>query len=315
MHLRAKRCIFAIILVSLSSILPCAIAYPQAGESSAQEQVVKLGVDLVTLNVTVIDTAGRLVAGLDKDSFEIYEDKVKQTIDYFTREDSPISLGIIFDVSGSMKNKIRNAHNSLRSFLEVCRDDDDIFVIGFNDKPELLADFTSQDNVVLNSVALASPRGRTALLDATYLGIEKVKQGRHARKVLLIISDGQDNSSRYTQREMENLVKESDIQIFAIGVMDLYGPSSLQDALGLDVLTNVARMTGGEAYFPRNQMELDAVCTHIALELRYQYSIGYTPTNLQRDGKWRNVRVHVRPPQNIPWVGIRARKGYYGPRS
>ena len=208
-----------VFLVFCSLVIPANLL-GQTKSAKSDDNMVQLGVAMVSLNVTVVDHNGNFVVGLNQNNFEVYEDKIKQDVVNFTLDDAPLSVGIIFDLSGSMKSKIRGAHDSLRSFTHICRDDDNIFVLGFNNHVQLLRDYTSDDGEVLSSVLGAEPKGLTALYDAVYMGMEKAKQGRNARKVLLVISDGQDNDSRYTLREIERFAKESDVLIYSIGIID-----------------------------------------------------------------------------------------------
>jgi Ca-activated chloride channel homolog len=269
-----------------------------------------LGVGVVNVIVSVTDPYGRFVTGLGKDHFDVFDDKVKQQIAHFTDEDSPVSLGIVYDVSGSMKERIARSVKALRRFIETSHDDDDFFLIGFNDRAKLVQDFTPSGDQVISHLMFVQPKGSTALYDAAYLAVEKVAQGRHTKKALLIISDGQDNNSRYTYKELRNRVKEADVQIYAIGITD---PAS--DSLagfGRGVLEEITRMTGGRAFFPNayNEPELVEICTRIALELRHQYSIGFYPTDMTSEAKWHKVQVKVNPPKGLGRLSLTYREGY-----
>jgi Ca-activated chloride channel homolog len=267
--------------------------------------------ELVSLTVTVTDPNSRLVTGLDKQHFEIYEDKVKQVITFFNDEDVPVSMGIVFDVSGSMKGKLDRAREALKAFIETSHNDDDFFLVGFNQRASLLAEFTDGDTIQ-NKFTLVDPRGQTALYDAAYLGIEKVKQGRHTKRAILLISDGQDNSSRYTYGELRKLLKEAGVQIYCIGIVELGGGSGgTLDLQGQSILEEIAQTTGGKAFFPRSAAELEDATTRIALELRHQYSIGYTPTNVKQDGQWHKIKVQVKPPRGLPQLKVQHKEGYY----
>jgi len=273
--------------------------------------ILKERTEVVTLTVTVTDPYNRLVTGLDKQHFEIFEDKVKQKIEYFRDEDAPVSVGIIFDVSGSMKGKLERAREALKAFIQTSHDNDDFFLVGFNQRANLLAEFTNGDTLQ-TKLSLVDPRGQTALYDAAYLGIEKVKQGHHQKRALLLISDGQDNSSRYTYGELRKLLKEANVQIYCIGIVEMGGGAgSTLDMQGQSILEEIAQVTGGKAFFPRSAAELEDSTTRIALELRHQYSIGYVPTNLQRDGQWHKIKVKVNPPRGLPSLNVRSKEGYY----
>ncbi len=276
-----------------------------------QDEQIKIGTDLVSLTVTVTDPYNRLVTGLDKQHFEIFEDKVKQEIRFFNDTDSPVSLGIIFDVSGSMKGKLDRARDALRAFIQTSHTDDDFFLVGFNNRANLLSEF-SDGETLANKLTLVDARGQTALYDAAYLGIEKVKQGRHNRHAILMISDGQDNSSRYTYGELRKLLKEAGVQIYCIGIVEMGGGAGgTLDMQGQAILEEIAQVTGGKAFFPRSAAELEDATTRIALELRHQYSIGYEPTNVKRDGQWHKIKVSVKAPRGLSNLKVQHKEGYY----
>ena len=275
------------------------------------QERIKIGTELVSLTVTVTDPYNRLVTGLDKHNFEIFEDKVKQEITHFSDDDVPVSLGIVFDVSGSMKGKLDRAREALRAFIQTSHSDDDFFLVGFNQRANLLAEFTDGDTLA-NKLTLVDPRGQTALYDAAYLGIEKVKQGHHQKRALLLISDGQDNSSRYTYGELRKLLKEAGVQIYCIGIVEFGGGAGgALDLQGQAILEEISQVTGGKAFFPRSAAELEDATTRIALELRHQYSIGYSPTNIKKDGQWHKIKVSVKPPRGLPSLKVQHKEGYY----
>jgi Ca-activated chloride channel homolog len=189
------------------------------------------------------------------------------------------------------------AREALKAFIETSHDDDDFFLITFNQRAELIAEFTDGESL-LNKLTLVDPRGQTALYDAAYLGVEKVKQGRHSKRAILLISDGQDNSSRYTYGELRKLLKEANVQIYCLGIVELGGGAgSTLDLGGQAILEEMSQTTGGKAFFPRSGAELEDATTRIALELRHQYSLGYVPNNEQQKGDWRKIRVRVNPPR------------------
>lgn len=275
------------------------------------QEVITQRTSVVTVNVSVTDRQFRQITGLSKEHFEIYEDKVRQQIEFFSDDDKPVSVGIVFDLSGSMSNKIARAREALKAFIDTCHNDDDFFLVTFNDRASLLAEL-SDGQTVLNKLTFAEPRGQTALYDAAYLGVEKVKQGRHDKRAILIISDGQDNASRYNYGELRKLLKEADVQIYCIGITE-EGPiaGSLIDMQGRAVLDEIARTTGGMAFYPTGYAEMEDAVTRIALALRHQYSLGYVPVNEQRDGKWRKIKVRVNAPKGMPSLVVRAKEGYY----
>ncbi|HEX2523924.1 MAG TPA: VWA domain-containing protein [Terriglobia bacterium] len=284
---------------------------PATPQGAQQDDRIKIPTELVSLPVTVTDAYNRLVTGLDRQHFEIFEDKVKQDISFFSDDDAPVSLGIIFDVSGSMKGKLDRARDALKAFILTSHSDDDFFLVGFNQRANLVAEFTDGDTLA-NKLTLVDPKGQTALYDAAYLGIEKVKQGRHNRHAMLLISDGQDNSSRYTYGELRKLLKEAGVQIYCIGIVEMGGGAGgTLDMQGQAILEEIAQVTGGKAFFPRSAAELEDATTRIALELRHQYSIGYNPTNVKRDGQWHKIKVSVKGPKGLSNLKVQHKEGYY----
>ncbi len=292
---------------------------PPAPPRPDEPPLVKTTTNLVTLNVSVTDPQGRFVTGLDAEHFEVYEDNVKQTIEFFSDEDAPVSIGIVFDMSGSMRGRLNRSNVALRKFLDACHEEDEFFLVGFNQQARLLVDYTPNPERISGAVMLAEAKGQTALYDAVYIGVEKLREGRHGRRALLIISDGQDNSSRYTFREVRQLVREADVQVYAIGVATAFNDTTL-DLQGRSILDEITRLTGGRAFFPNSQMELQEIITRIAIELRHQYGIGYTPTNLaalpvglktSEKQRWRKLKVKLNPPKGLPSLTVNAREGYY----
>jgi Ca-activated chloride channel family protein len=258
----------------------------------------------------VQDVNGRFVSGLEKNAFTIYDNKEPQEITFFSDEDAPVSVGVIFDVSGSMSgDKIKRARQALSRFIETSHDSDEYFLIGFNSRAQLLLDKTRDGNAVLDKLTFVQPRSNTALYDACYLGLEKVARGTHPKRALLLISDGQDNDSRYTLSDVRRLLKESDIVVYSVGIVD--GTGSTLDMSGQAILDELSSLSGGKAFFPRTSAEMDEIFERIALELRHQYSIGYRPTNFTGDGKWHKIKVKVKEPRGLPRLFPRAKDGYY----
>jgi len=276
------------------------------------DRPVKIKTDLVTLTLTVTDLYGRYVSGLNKNAFTIIDNNQEQEIQFFSDSDAPVSVGILFDVSGSMGgDKVIKAQKALSRFIATSHPSDEYFLIGFNSRAQLLLDRTRDGDAVLRKLTMVKPQKDTALYDAVYLGVERVTRGSHQKRALLIISDGQDNASRYNFGEVRRLMKETDVVTYAIGIMD--GGDSVS-ALGLQgqaYLDEISAVTGGTAFYPRTDVEMDEIFERIALELRHQYSIGYTPKDFQPDGKWRKVKVKVKPPRGLPRLTVRGRDGYY----
>jgi Ca-activated chloride channel family protein len=272
----------------------------------------KKDVDLVLVPVTITDPMNRLVTGLDRENFKLFEGKQAQEIKHFSSEDAPVSLGVIFDMSGSMSSKIERAREAVIEFFKTANPQDEFFLITFADKPDEVSDFTQSVEDLQGKLVYTVPKGRTALLDAIYLGISKMQQAKYPKKSLLIISDGGDNHSRYTEGEIKNLVKEADTLIYAIGIYDHYFPTD-EERLGPQLLSEVAELTGGRAFTIDNPNDLADVATKIGIELRNQYVLGYRPRNPVRDGKWRKIKVKLNPPKGLPPLKVYAKTGYYAP--
>jgi Ca-activated chloride channel homolog len=270
----------------------------------------KVGVETVFVKVSVTDPLSRYVTGLEKDHFKVYEDRVEQTISHFNQQAAPISVGLIFDVSASMKdnNNIKKAKNAITRFLQAGNPDDEYFLITFNQKTTLVQSFTPQTSSVQNDVAFQKPGGRTAMYDAVYLGLDQIQTAKNEKKALILITDGEDNSSRYSPSEVREFAKESDVQIYAIGEEGKlgYGRSEIQSLVG---------MTGGRTFFPNNFNELDYYIDLVHAELRTQYVLGYVPTNKTHDGKWRRIKIKLDAPQGLPKLIVHAKEGYYAPKN
>ena len=273
---------------------------------------IKVNVSLVLLPVTITDLMNRPVTGLEKDNFKVFEGKELQDIRHFSGEDIPVSVGVILDTSGSMSAKIERAREAIAQFFKTANPQDEFFLIAFSDRPEELSDFTSSVEDIEGRLLYTVPKGRTALLDAIYLGIGKMRQAKYEKKALLIISDGGDNRSRYTEGEIKSLVKEADVLIYAIGIYDSYFQTE-EERLGPQLLDDIAQITGGRAFTVENPNDLEDVATKIGVELRNQYVLGYRPKNFARDGKWHKVKVKLVLPKGLPPLEVHAKMGYYAP--
>ncbi len=290
-------------------------AVPQPVESNPATPHVrpmKVDVDLVLVPVTITDPMNRLVTGLDKDNFELFEGKDQQQIKNFSSEDAPVSIGVIFDMSGSMGSKIDRAREAVSEFFKTANPQDEFFMITFADQPQEISDFTQSVEDIQGKLVFTVPKGRTALLDAIYLGVSKMRQAKYPKKALLIISDGGDNHSRYTEGEIKSLVKESDLLIYAIGIYDHYFASE-EERLGPVLLSDIAELTGGRAFTIDNPNDLADVATKIGIELRNQYVLGYRPNKPGHDGKWRKIKVKLLAPKGLPPLRVYAKTGYYAP--
>jgi len=272
--------------------------------------VFRVGVENVFVKVSVTDPLNRYVTGLEQEHFKVYEDKVEQTLNHFSQETAPVSAGIIFDVSGSMKtnNNIQKARNAIIRFLESGNPEDEYFLITFNERTSLIQNFTRHSGTVRNEAALRQAGGRTAMYDAVYMGLDQIKGGTNEKKALILITDGEDNSSRYSITEVREFAKESDVQIYAVGEQGELG-------YGRSLIQNIVGLTGGRAYFPLSFNELDYYIELIHAELRNQYVLGYSPTNKIHDGKWRKIQVKLDPPAGLPRLIVHAREGYYAAKN
>jgi Ca-activated chloride channel homolog len=273
---------------------------------------VQVDVNLVLVNVTVTDDWNRIVTGLDKENFSVVEGSEVQVVKAFSTEDAPISLGVIFDMSGSMSDKIMKAREAVIEFFKTANPQDEFFMITFNDRPMVRSDFTKSIEDIQGKLVYTVPQGSTALLDAIYMGISKMKDARNSKKALLIISDGGDNHSRYTENEIKAMVKEADVQIYSIGIFTP-GANQPEEIAGPALLTEISQVTGGRMFTISNPNELADVATKIGIELRNQYVLGYRPNNKVKDGHWRKIKVKLNPPKGLPHLNVYARAGYYAP--
>lgn len=273
---------------------------------------IRKDVDLVLVPVTVTDPMSRLVTGLEKNNFALTDNGQLQEIKHFSSEDAPVSLGVIFDISGSMANKIDKSRDAVVEFFKTANPQDEFFLVTFSEKPEVLADFTTSIEDIQSKLVYATPKGRTALLDAIYLGMNRMQKAKQQKKALLIISDGGDNHSRYTEAEIKSMVKEADVQIYAIGLFDRDFKTP-EEREGPQLLSEISDVTGGRTFTIGSPNELADVATKIGIELRNQYVLGYRPTNPSRDGKWRKIKVKLNPPKGLPPLHVYAKTGYYAP--
>jgi Ca-activated chloride channel homolog len=285
---------------------------PDASTLNTHVRPLKVAVDLVLVPVTITDPMNRLVTGLDKDNFQLFEGSSKEDIKTFSSEDAPVSLGVIFDSSGSMSSKMDRAKDAVMEFFKTANPQDEFFMITFSDEPEVVSDFTSSVDDIQGKLVFTVPRRRTALLDAIYMGVSKMREAKYPKKALLIISDGGDNHSRYTEGEIKALVKEADVMVYAIGIYDRYFPTE-EERLGPALLGEITELTGGRAFTVENPNDLADVATKIGVELRNQYVLGYRPSKVVRDGKWRKIKVKLLPPKGLPPLRVYARTGYYAP--
>ena len=280
--------------------------------TSRRDARIRVDVNLVLVPATVTDPMNRLVTGLEKENFEVYDNNIGQVIKSFSTEDAPVTIGIIFDLSGSMTSKFLRARKALSEFMRTSNPQDEFFVVGFNDRPAVVVDYTSDVDDVEARMVMLKPENRTALIDAIYLGVDKLKQAKYDRKALLIISDGGDNRSRYTEGELRRVVRESDLQIYSIGIFDQYAPTT-EEQLGPILLNDICEMTGGRMFRVMDLSDLSDIASRISAELRNEYVIGYRPSDVKQDGNWRKLKIRLVPPPGLPALTVHNRQGYYAP--
>jgi Ca-activated chloride channel family protein len=251
-----------------------------------------------------------VVLGLEKENFQVYEDKQLQSVQHFSSTDVPVSVGIIFDTSGSMTTKIDRAREAVVEFIKTANTEDEFSLITFANRPIDLVGPTTSPKELTNNLVFARPKGSTALLDAIYLGIAKMRSAKYTKKAMLIISDGGDNHSRYSEKDVKRLVKESDVTIYAIGVYDTYF-STQEERLGPELLSDICDVSGGRSFAVNNPNDLPDVASKIGVELRNQYVLGYRPSQRTGDGKWHKIRVKMLAPKGLPRLQVSAKQGYY----
>jgi len=246
----------------------------------------------------VTDADNRPITDLKRENFQLFEDKIEQDIQYFSSEGAPLSLGIVFDISHSMENNLDVAREAAARFLEAGTPEDEYLLVEFASRAELAADFTTDISRLRDRLAFRSAKGATALYDAVYLGLASVKSGQNPKKALLLITDGEDNHSRYSRSDIREFVRESNVQIYIID-------------LGRALVGELAEMTGGHSY--RGSVDdLEDICEKIAFELKSQYVLGYKSSNTNKDGKFRRIRVRATPPPGMLRFNVRTRDGYFG---
>lgn len=276
---------------------------------------IRIDTNLVQINVTVTTPLGQVVTAMEKEHFRIFEEKVEQKIVSFTSEEAPLSVGLVFDMSGSMGSKLHKSRQAAAQFFRTSNPEDEFFLVTFNERPELTVPMTHSTEEIQNRLAFTNAKGRTALLDGVYLAMAQMKKSKNPRKAILVLSDGGDNSSRYTESEIRNLVRESDVQIYAIGIFEPAGSRgrTAEELSGPGTLNEMAEQTGGRHFPVENLNDLPDIAAKIGVELRSQYIIGYSPSNVERDGKYRRVEVKLVQPRGLPPLRAYYRTGYYAP--
>ena len=267
--------------------------------------------ELVLVPVSVTDGMNRPVIGLDQGNFQLFENKKAQAIKNFSSEDAPVSVGILVDTSGSMSYKLDRARDAVRQFCEEANLQDEFFLITFADTPTLATDFTTSPEQIENDLLTARSKGQTSLLDAIYMGVGKLRDARYGRKALLIFSDGGDNHSRYSERDVKSAIRESDVTVYTIGTYEKW-VSTQEELLGPQLLGDVAEMSGGHAFKLSNVNEMSVVSRSIGRLLRYQYMLAYQPQIAAHDGKWHRISVKLLLPKSLhALLHAEARPGYY----
>ena len=271
---------------------------------------IRVDTTLILVPVSVNDPLNRPVSGLEKENFRLFEDKVAQSITQFAMDDEPVAVGLVFDTSGSMGDKLQRSRMAAREFFRIANPEDEFFLVEFDDSPKLRVPLTSDTGTIENELVFSKSHGSTALLDAVYLALHEMRRSKKNKKALLIISDGGDNHSRYSQKEVTNLVRESDVLIYSIGVFG--GGTTPEEASGGGLLTRISEQTGGRL-FEANPVELPDIAKKIGIELRNRYILGYSPPAQAHDGKYHRITVQVVPPRGLPKLSAHWRLGYNAP--
>src|SRR5579863_5253406 len=273
--------------------------------------LIRTSVNLVMVPVSITDDLHRPVVGLDQDNFQLFEGKRAQEIKNFSSEDTPVSVGILVDTSGSMSYKLDQAREAVVQFCEAANPQDEFFLITFADTPQLITDFTTSAEHIENDLLTTRSKGKTSLLDAIYMGVRKMRNARYGRKALLILSDGGDNHSRYTEKDVKSALRQGDVMVYAVGTYERYA-STQEELLGPELLREVAGMTGGHAFSITDVKDLPAITRNIGTQLRHQYMLAYQPQSPPHDARWRKISVKLRLPKKLHYLfHVEARPGYY----
>lgn len=280
-----------------------------------EPESIKLGSLLVSFPVTVLDRSGKAVPNLTQESFEVYDQGVKQELEFFSTSNAPVSAGLVVDLSSSMHRRSLRVQQAIAELTNYQRDGDEYFMIAFNQRPWLQIDFTTDFREVARSVGLLEPKGTTALYDAVYLALEKIRHASRSRKAIIVLSDGQDNHSRYEYEDVRRLAEEADATIFSVALPGIWGSDDELEVAGRRVLRELADSTGGNFYVPNSASDLERVFTSIGAELRFQYQVAYVPSESQVDGQWHHLKVRlVKLPKERQKVVVRAKAGYWARR-
>lgn len=269
---------------------------------------------LALIPVHVATKGGAPVTDLARTNFRIFEDSVERPITYFSTEDSPVSVGLLFDTSGSMRTKMHQSTEAAEAFFQTANSEDEFFLVEFNDRPKLSVAFTADSSEVSKQILRSKPVGRTSLLDAIHLALVQMKYAHNPRKALVILSDGGDNHSRKTEKEIRKDVMESEVEIYAMGIFDEnLTKLPTEERNGPHLLDELARVTGGIHFPVKRLADLASIAERIGRQLRSEYLLGYSPASEARDGKYHHVTVDLAPPPDKPALDISYRRGYYEP--
>jgi Ca-activated chloride channel homolog len=284
---------------------------PAPPREQRERPTLRVDTSLVLIPVTVNDPLSRPVTGLERQHFRIFDNRVEQKITQFAMEDEPIAVGLIFDTSGSMGAKLSRSRHAAGEFFKISNPEDEYFLVEFDDNPHLAVPLTMDTGAIETRLIFSRSRGSTALLDAIYMALSEMRKSKKNKKALLVISDGGDNHSRYTSKEVQNVVRESDVLIYSIGVFG-GGGGTPEEYGGPGLLGRISESTGARLY-EANAVELPDIARHIGLELRNRYVLGYAPSNQEHDGKWHTVTVQIMAPRGLPKLKASWRQGYYAP--
>jgi Ca-activated chloride channel homolog len=270
--------------------------------------------DLVLIPVTVTDKSGRAVSGLEQKHFTLFEDDAQQKITHFVAEQSPASIGIVFDASDSMAPKLRSARAAVNTILSNVKPNSEFFLVRFSTRAKVLVPMTSRPEEIRDSVERMRVDGSTALLDGVRLAINEMEHAQYSRKAIIIISDGEDNSSHWTVSELKAAVRERDILIYAIGITDPAEREGQWSQLGEALLKEIAKQTGGRLFSVKKVEQLPNIADKIGSLLRNEYVLGYVPSHAAMDGTYRKVQLKVSRPRGYPQLQAVWRQGYYAPK-
>ena len=267
----------------------------------------------MVLHTTVLDDRQRFADGLKQENFRVFEDKVQQKLSVFKREDVPVSMGLVIDNSGSMRDKRPKVNEAAITLVQASNPQDEAFVVNFNDDfyLDLDKDFTSSVPELKEALERIDSRGSTALYDAIIGSLDHLKKASRDKHVLLIVTDGEDNSSHYTLEKTIRDIQKTDTVIYGIGLLSQESKKSAKKARR--ALEEIAKASGGVAYFPENVEDVHNICQQVAHDIRNQYTLAYYPTNDRRDGTFRSVSVEIIPPRGRGKLVARTRSGYYAP--